>query len=698
MTLNINYRTTNPREVDILIEGYIEAQERKLSGKSIKEFGAKCDTKKFRGGLVTTQGSAQVSHSSGVFKSEDVGKLFYVAGGGIGGALLATTILSVESSTTCTLAAAAGTTLTSGHYMYGSDDTAAWAAANSALVDGEDFTIYVPYGLSLTEAIPLKSNQVIIGKNPDGWAFKNYRRTSGIILKPGTKAPGLFYGVNGSVGNVEIERLLVDGGFRFHKNAIMRYSGATTVAGSNTVNFTNGSFTNADIGKKICIFGAGVGGGLQESGYFGVIRTVNSVNQIVVDDVQSPATTAVTNAAYVYGMSDLQGVDGATTAASSTFTAASATFAAEDVGKIIEIYDCMLPQWGDGTLNKGDGVGELLVTHITAVISPTQVTLMDTPELTTTGRLWRMGATAGMYQMKAPISQDSMWHIDRCLFTYFPGCGYAVGLYQRAQRFYRTSFWQNAGHGAWLRSSDSSFVSTMFGQNGEDGFYAVQSTNHMINVDTFGNEGNGAYMGGYATSWQLEQVMFDVNGKNGLLDFSTGTVKIGCRWTSNSQRVNGLYNDMSVCRRYMGGVSNLNTSGNQVIGGFWDLGGNGNKPAHGIDSVGPYGIRGNGVQWNPDKSLWTVNAITSSGVCSIFQHSFVVEGGNTITFAQNNTLAFDSTTGTRIGGASTQKIGFWGATPVVRPTVTGSRGGNAAVASLLTQLAAAGLIVDSSSA
>jgi hypothetical protein len=44
-----------------------------------------------------------------------------------------------------------------------------------------------------------------------------------------------------------------------------------------------------------------------------------------------------------------------------------------------------------------------------------------------------------------------------------------------------------------------------------------------------------------------------------------------------------------------------------------------------------------------------------------------------------------------------QKVGFYGATPTTKPTVTGSRGGNAALASLLTALAAQGLIVDGSS-
>lgn len=48
--------------------------------------------------------------------------------------------------------------------------------------------------------------------------------------------------------------------------------------------------------------------------------------------------------------------------------------------------------------------------------------------------------------------------------------------------------------------------------------------------------------------------------------------------------------------------------------------------------------------------------------------------------------------------ANSTGLGFFGVTPVARPNVTGSRGGNAALASLLTQLASLGLITDGSSA
>ena len=53
----------------------------------------------------------------------------------------------------------------------------------------------------------------------------------------------------------------------------------------------------------------------------------------------------------------------------------------------------------------------------------------------------------------------------------------------------------------------------------------------------------------------------------------------------------------------------------------------------------------------------------------------------------------------RIQFSSAGGIGFFGtAAPTSKPTVTGSRGGNAALASLLTQLAACGLLTDSTTA
>jgi hypothetical protein len=50
-----------------------------------------------------------------------------------------------------------------------------------------------------------------------------------------------------------------------------------------------------------------------------------------------------------------------------------------------------------------------------------------------------------------------------------------------------------------------------------------------------------------------------------------------------------------------------------------------------------------------------------------------------------------------VNGSGTS-LAFYGGVPGTQPTVSGSRGGNAALADLLTELAAIGLIIDSSSA
>lgn len=51
-------------------------------------------------------------------------------------------------------------------------------------------------------------------------------------------------------------------------------------------------------------------------------------------------------------------------------------------------------------------------------------------------------------------------------------------------------------------------------------------------------------------------------------------------------------------------------------------------------------------------------------------------------------------TGTQFGTATNQKLAFYGSTPVVKPTVSGSKGANAALTSLMTALAALGLCID----
>ena len=98
-----------------------------------------------------------------------------------------------------------------------------------------------------------------------------------------------------------------------------------------------------------------------------------------------------------------------------------------------------------------------------------------------------------------------------------------------------------------------------------------------------------------------------------------------------------------------------------------------------------YGLMTNGGTWEfGSGQQFQINA---TGQASIPQ----------ITMTDGGDVVLGSTTGTRIGTATGQKLGFYGATAVVKPTVTGSKSANAALASLVSALVSLGLIIDSSS-
>lgn len=81
--------------------------------------------------------------------------------------------------------------------------------------------------------------------------------------------------------------------------------------------------------------------------------------------------------------------------------------------------------------------------------------------------------------------------------------------------------------------------------------------------------------------------------------------------------------------------------------------------------------------------------------------------GTAINYLASNLLLGTTTDGMTAGGSLAVaqdlahrggKLGFYNATPAVKPAVAGSRGGNAALASLLTALAGLGLLTDSTTA
>lgn len=62
-----------------------------------------------------------------------------------------------------------------------------------------------------------------------------------------------------------------------------------------------------------------------------------------------------------------------------------------------------------------------------------------------------------------------------------------------------------------------------------------------------------------------------------------------------------------------------------------------------------------------------------------------------------NTVTTDVTTLKGAVDGTTTTLGFYGATPSAKPTITGSRAGNAALADLITKLETQGILTDSTS-
>ncbi len=70
----------------------------------------------------------------------------------------------------------------------------------------------------------------------------------------------------------------------------------------------------------------------------------------------------------------------------------------------------------------------------------------------------------------------------------------------------------------------------------------------------------------------------------------------------------------------------------------------------------------------------------------------IVDTQNTV-----NAAAAGSAEGTLVGRNATTPVGFYGAVPAVKQTVTGSKGANAALTSLMAALVAMGLVIDTTS-
>lgn len=648
--------------------------------------GIKADAKhRFSGGGIAA-GTTTFNDLGMVFADVDAGKQIYIAGAGVNGGLLEATIVSRTDIRTVEVSVAASTTVTSAEYLFGTDDTIGWTSLLASIYDNMVSTIVLPYGLSLTDPFSVKNNVKLTGTQTAVPGQTQVGNVSGLVLKPGVKAAALLQPENSTVTNVQFERLIIDGADRLHPNTITRYTGGSITKGSNIFNATNGNFTTADIGKRFIAYGAGSNGG----DFVGSIFAVNSPTQIIIDNTTDVHPFAVTlnNLAYAYGFYTSQGADGVTTAGSNVFNAATGNFTAADVGRAIELTAVA------GTTWSGDGRGELLCTRIKTVNSPTQIVLETVTDIALTSVRWRVGMVHGVYQFANATEQQAAWLFEHVVIRNTSGIGLVTGHKQRGNRLYRTYFYRCRGIGALINSANNELDQCSAIQCGGDGVTVLQAGNRFNQLRSYANNGSGVYNAITAEGTSFVACHMENNDRNGLLSLAKNIQKIAMKYTSNSQCANGVYNDVAHTRRYTTGPIGITPAGIMETGSQWILSGNGYKPNWGVESAGPNTIRGDGVQFDNSTTPFVTGAVSQNAVFAVASGSFAIEANSVITLLNNVIFSSQGLNGTKFGSSATEKIAFYGSAPVVKPVVTGKAGTTVQMRSLMTALAALGLVVN----
>jgi len=106
--------------------------------------------------------------------------------------------------------------------------------------------------------------------------------------------------------------------------------------------------------------------------------------------------------------------------------------------------------------------------------------------------------------------------------------------------------------------------------------------------------------------------------------------------------------------------------------------------------------------YGPSGDIYSVSGLSSTGVLTVT----IVAVGYSVTLPVNPisvtggsgqgatlNLNWSAANGITLG-SSGQKIGFYGAAPITKPSITGSRGGNAALTSVIAALSAYGIVMD----
>jgi hypothetical protein len=438
-------------------------------------------------------------------------------------------------------------------------------------------------------------------------------------------------------------------------DAVRNTSGGSITSGSAT--FTGTGFTTADVGKFFAVVGAGASGAT-------LTTTISGYTNATTVTLAASASTTVSNAAYLYGTDDTAAIQAVLDGVNdSSYTQVFFPKGSYLTGGLLLKNNTQLIGAGRGAwayefysrvtrlIAKPGMTAPGLVNDYTGQ----QVGNVRVTDMMLDGaKAFHATAKAGIYLSDSALSADSLWSVERVYVGFFSGDGIYLGAFRRANRFNDCHVWQCTGNATTVAGSDNAFFQTVFAQCGGDGINITQSTNHFINCDIFSNLGAGVNIAALGRMSMFTNCAIDVNAKQGVLNAAKNLSLTQCRFTSNSQSADGVYADVEITGGAQGCTLTNPTfyvATGTVILPDVPLKAPGNSAGNPVFMTG--------FSYDPSITSWRNGSYTTTSTALLYK-GFAIADGSVITMG--------STNGVKLGGASTEKIGFYGATAIVRPT------------------------------
>lgn len=456
-------------------------------------------------------------------------------------------------------------------------------------------------------------------------------------------------------------------------DAVRNSSGGSISSGS--TQFNGAGFAATDVGKFFALVGAGPSGST-------LVTTIASFINATTVTLGSAASAAVTNAAYLYGTDDtaaiqavLDGVD-------------DASYAQVFFPKGSFLTGGLLLKNNTQLLGAGRGAWAYeFYCRTTRLIAKPGITtpglindytkqqvgnVRITDMMLDGAKAFHATAVTGIYMSDSTLSADSLWSIERVYVGFFSGDGAYFGAFRRANRVNDCHFFRCGGNGVRIGGTDNNFMQTIFAQNGENGIQLNQGANHFYGCDIFSNFGHGACIVPFGRMNQFTGCFFDTNYKCGVYNEAKNLSLTQCRFTSNSQGADGLYPDIDI----VGGVPGCVI----VNPTFYAWASATNLPHSGIRASGNAAsnlVMVTGFSHDPQVTTWRSGSYVEVSV-GLLHKGFSFSDGSVLTTGAQN--------GTRFGATALNKLSFYGAIPVVRPTIAAAATDAATTQTLVNDL------------